>query len=198
MTESVQALVDSAEDRFAAHGIEHASLREIMRLAGTDPGSIHYHFGGRESLARAVLDRILVPLNDRRLSLLAELSPEPSVTALMDAIVRPDIESALTLEARGRGRARLIGTIYTQPSLFVKRLVEERFAPVAALFLPRLSEALPEVPGRTIAWRVRWVVFGMIGALLSDDEELDRHEQDLLEMVVTASAGALQAGVSWR
>ena len=59
-----------AEAEFASAGFQHGSLRKIMREAGVDPGAVHYHFGGREALAAAVLDRILAPLNARRLELL--------------------------------------------------------------------------------------------------------------------------------
>ena len=92
----VDALLDAAEAEFADAGIETGSLRKIMRAASADPGAVHYHFGGRKALAEAVLSRVLVPLNARRLELLdrAEASGELTLAELVDALVRPDIETA--------------------------------------------------------------------------------------------------------
>ncbi len=199
MTESVsgspaaQALVDAAEHRFAADGINAASLRAIMREAGTDPGAIHYHFGSREDLAAAVLDRVLVPLNERRLRGLASLEAEDfSLPDLCRVLIGPDVEVAMSMESRGSGNARLLGAIYLHPERFVTRLVEQRFEPVAARFFPRLARMVPHVPGPVLAWRVRWGVFGMLGAVLaSTDGAIRRDRHRLLARLVDAAVGVL-------
>lgn len=215
MTESSTsvALVDAAEAAFAERGVDEASLRAIMRSAGADPGSIHYHFGNRQALARAVLDRILAPLNSRRLELLAEAEarsgsaagaalPHPSssqgagvpLNELLEALIRPDIEAAAELQGRGQGRARLMGAIYLQPTLFVKRLVEAHFEPVAQRFMPHLSAAVVDVPVEVLAWRIRWTVFAMLGALLADEHAPFENDVDaLVALIVTTSAGAMTA-----
>ena len=197
MTEStLTALLDAAEDRFASDGVAGASLRAVMRQAGADPGSVHYHFKGRQALAEAVLDRILVPLNDRRLALLAELGEPAPLRSLVGALIRPDIEAATTLEARGAGRGRLMGAIYLEPASFVTELVQQRFVPVAVAFQPHLATALPEIPAEVIAWRVRWVLFGALGAVLADPDELGRHTPDaLIDRLVDPLAGALAAPI---
>ena len=187
-------LLDAAEARFADEGIERASLRAVMRDAGTDPGAVHYHFGGRPELATAVLDRVLVPLNERRLELL-EACPEPvGAPELVEALVRPDIETAQDLERRGAGRGRLIGRIYLDPAEFVTAQVEDRFRPVAVRFLPHLAAAAPDVPAELLAWRIRWCLFGTLGALLADPDEPLRHRSDaLIERLVSTIAPALTA-----
>lgn len=195
MTSStVDALLDAAEAEFATAGIETGSLRKIMRDARVDPGAVHYHFGTREALAAAVLDRILVPLNARRLELLrdATCAGPPSVSQLIEALVRPDIETAHLLHAQSPGRARLIGAIYTRPTDFVTATVANHFAPVADAFRPHLVAALPDVGFDVIAWRIRWCVFGTIGALLADETAaFDRPAADLIADLVRTLAAAL-------
>ncbi len=167
-----------------------------MRDAGTDPGAVHYHFKGRQALAEAVLDRVLVPLNDRRLELLDGLLDQgpADLHGLVEALVRPDIEVAHSLEERGPGRARLIGAIYLSPADFVTARVEDRFRPVAMAFLPHMTEAAPAVPPDVLAWRVRWCVFGTLGALLADPEELlARPTDDLVTKLVDSLTAALGA-----
>ncbi len=192
----VDALLDAAEAEFAREGIEGGSLRKIMRQAGADPGAVHYHFGGREAFAAAVLDRILVPLNARRLDLLDEAvtSSPPLVSQLLEALIRPDIEIAHMLHAQSPGRARLIGAIYLRPSDFVAATVAAHFAPVAKAFRPHIEVALPQLSFDDVAWRIRWCVFGTVGALLTDESApFKRPADDLIRELVQTLAAALAA-----
>ena len=192
----VDALLDAAEAEFASAGIESGSLRKIMRDAGADAGAVHYHFGSRQALAAAVLDRLLVPLNARRLDLLdqAVMSRPPAVTQLVEALVRPDIETAHALHAQSPGRARLIGALYLRPSDFVAVKVAAHFAPVAAAFRPHLEAALPQTSFADLAWRIRWCVFGTVGALLADETApFERPAGDLVDELVRTLAAALAA-----
>jgi AcrR family transcriptional regulator len=192
----VDALLGAAEAEFASAGIESGSLRKIMREAGADPGAVHYHFGGRQALAAAVLDRILVPLNARRLDLLDEAvaSGPPVVSQLVEALIRPDVETAHALHAQSPGRARLIGAIYTRPSDFVAATVATHFAPVADAFRPHIEAALPGRSFGVVAWRIRWCVFGTVGALLTDEEApFERPADDLINELVGTLAAALAA-----
>lgn len=192
----IDALLDAAEAEFADAGIETGSLRRIMRSAGTDPGAVHYHFGGREALAEAVLVRVLVPLNARRRKLLDQVTArgEPTLPDLVEALVRPDIESARRLHARSSGRGRLIGAIYLHPADFVEATVSAHFAPVAEEFRPHLEAALPHLPFQVIAWRVRWCVFGTVGALLAHESApLESDPDDLRAQLVRPLAAALAA-----
>jgi AcrR family transcriptional regulator len=194
------ALIDAAEEHFAVDGFERASLRAMMRAAGADPGSVHYHFGGREALAGAVLDRILAPLNARRMDLLSRAeerhrstgSPVP-LPELVECLARPDLEAALALGRRGRERARLIGLIYLNPAAFVTERVEAHFAPVAGRFLPGLVAVLPGLAPDLIAWRVRWFLYGVLGALLADPDEPFAVEPSALTARIVASTTAALA-----
>lgn len=204
-TTTATSLLDAAEAHFADEGFQRASLRAVMRTAGADPGAIHYHFGGRPALAAAVLDRLLAPLNARRLDLLdaaiAGVEPDPvPVRALVDALIRPDLELAADLERKGPGRARLVGLIYLEPEVFVTERVEAHFAPVAQRFLPELRRAVPLVAPDDLAWRVRWIVFGTLGAILaapndtngvSGDLPADAAVDGLADRVVPSLAAAL-------
>jgi AcrR family transcriptional regulator len=195
-TETIDALLDAAEAEFAEVGVETGSLRKIMRAAGTDPGAIHYHFGGREQLAEAVLNRVLAPLNRRRRELLNEaaVAAPPTLAQLVEALIRPDVETAHALHARSPGRARLIAAVYLRPAEFVETAVAANFAPVADAFRPHLEAALPDVPFSTIAWRVRGCVFGTVGALLADESApFERDPDGLIAELVTVLAAALAA-----
>lgn len=192
---TANALLDAAEVAFAEHGVDDVSLRSIMRSIGANAAAVHYHFGSREALAAAVLDRILEPLQARRIELLGELVERgiPRLNELIEALVRPDFEAVERLAARNPEAVRLIGTIYGRPSEFVRDHVEASFAPVAARFMPHLSQAIPGVEPEELAWRVRWFVFGPLGALLTDVSVREAASQidPIVERLVRSMVGAL-------
>ncbi|MCU1485921.1 MAG: hypothetical protein JWN67_2667, partial [Actinomycetia bacterium] len=87
-----QRILDAALERFATNGLSGTSLREI-RLAAkqANAGALHYHFGDKEGLLRALLERELPLLVDRRRALLAEADDLRSVAAVF---VQPFAELA--------------------------------------------------------------------------------------------------------
>lgn len=197
MTEhaTATALLDAAEQAFADDGIDAASLRAIMRQAGVDTGAVHYHFGSRADLVAAVLDRLLAPLQSRRLELLAAQGDAPTLAGLVDALVRPDLEVVLAVRDRNPDAGHVVATIYLRPSTFVRQQVEASFAPVAERFMPHLLARLPDVPGHEVSWRVRWVVFGTLGAWLAEaGRTFDATQLDLERDRLVASLAAALAG----
>ena len=196
-TGTTAALLHAAEAEFSDRGFAGASLRGIMRSAGANPAAVHYHFGSRDELVRAVLDRTLGPLNERRLDLLGQLrlraKGEPiALGDLVTALVMPDLEALRDLRRRNPDGARLIGLIYAQPTRFVKERVEEHFRPVAERFMPEFARSIPDIPDDEIAWRVRWCIFGALIALLSADDDDTPLDLDDLD----GSAGRLAAFIA--
>src|SRR2546425_12152800 len=103
-----EKLVDAAARAFAEDGVFSASLVDITRKAGQrNRGALHYHFGSREAVLCAVLERHVEFLAHREGELLAKAlqAPDDDVGAVVEAIVRPAAE----LAASGwRGRACLL------------------------------------------------------------------------------------------
>jgi len=57
-----QAILDAAEERFAASGYAATSLRKIADQVGVNPAMVHYYFGNKRTLLQRVLERSLVPM----------------------------------------------------------------------------------------------------------------------------------------
>ncbi len=107
-TETTRAgLVDAALREFAAVGVTAASLVEITRQAGQrNRGAVHYHFGGREGLLVAVLEKHadFLGVRERELLEIAQTRPD-DVSAVIEALVRPTVELS---EAGWSGRCYLM------------------------------------------------------------------------------------------
>ncbi len=54
--ETRRAILSAAEECFAASGFAGATTRQVAALAGVNVATLHYHFGSKGKLYRAVLD----------------------------------------------------------------------------------------------------------------------------------------------
>jgi AcrR family transcriptional regulator len=80
-------IMDAAEELIARDGID-VSIRAINAHAGANAASAHYHFGSKQELVAAVLNRRMEALAEERRALLAEIA-EPSLRPVLAALVRP-------------------------------------------------------------------------------------------------------------
>lgn len=92
-----EKLLDAAARLFAERGIDNVSIAEIVRAAGQrNASAVHYHFGSRQEVLRALLARHVPAIAERRAELMAkaEEAPADDVRAAAEAIVRPVSEFA--------------------------------------------------------------------------------------------------------
>jgi TetR/AcrR family transcriptional regulator len=57
-----EALLDTARRLFLARGFAPVTIREIAVAAGSSPATIHYHFGDKLGLYRAMLEAAIAPV----------------------------------------------------------------------------------------------------------------------------------------
>ncbi|MBA0048032.1 TetR/AcrR family transcriptional regulator [Mycobacteroides sp. LB1] len=84
-----QRLLSAAEQLFAERGVDAVSLRAIMGAAGTNVASVHYHFGSKERLIEALLDKYLHQIETRRFALLDTAEDAGTLRSIAEAIVMP-------------------------------------------------------------------------------------------------------------
>ena len=88
-------LLDAATRLFAERGIDNVSIAEIVRAAGQrNASAVHYHFGSREEILRALLARHVPGIAERRRELLDKARATDDVRAATEAVVRPVSEYA--------------------------------------------------------------------------------------------------------
>jgi AcrR family transcriptional regulator len=55
-------LLDAAEELFAEYGYAATSVRRLAAAVGVNPALVHYYFGTKRELLRAVMERALEPM----------------------------------------------------------------------------------------------------------------------------------------
>ena len=107
-----ERLVEAARQQFAREGFDAASVRDITARAHANLGAITYHFGSKEALYHAVIERFATPLADR----IAAISLEPG----------PPLER---LAAAARAFMEHIWSHPEMPRLMVRELGSDRPLP---------------------------------------------------------------------
>jgi len=195
-------LVAAAERLFAEGGEEATSLRAVTRAAMSSPAAVHYHFGGRDGLLRAVLDQHLAKRQERRLALLdkaVELhGDEVPVPVLLSAIVRPDLELIAKLRKRRVQVARFLGRAFALRSPAVADHLGRQFQTLADRVLPLLAKAVPTVPAGELRLRLRLVLdsVAMLYATAPDRGEPGPLGTDAVDAQVRLLVAFAGAGVT--
>jgi AcrR family transcriptional regulator len=110
-------IMRAAEQLLASRGIDAVSLREINRLAGqSNTGAVQYHFGDRDGLVLAIIDKHRGDTEPRRHALLDlyEQAGRDDLRALAAALVAP-AASKLADPHGGREYLQVSAEFYGRP-----------------------------------------------------------------------------------
>ena len=167
MIDTKQRVLDAAEQLFAAKGLGETSLRAITAAGGVNIASIHYHFGSKDELIRAVFLRRVGPLNARRLMLLenvaAAYAPDPiPIETVLRCLVRPALE--LSKEAGGAVMG-LMGRIFSEPRASLMSVIKDLFADTITRFVSAIKQACPHLDEGEVMWRLHFTIGAMAHAM---------------------------------
>jgi AcrR family transcriptional regulator len=198
------ALLDAAESLFSEHGIQASSLRAITQRAGANLAAVHYHFGSKEGLVRAVFSRRLKPLNEERLGLLeaCDLRADDAVEQVLSAFLAPLLRQSRETPDGPRDFARLMGRAYMEPVEEVREMLLEEIGEVVRRFTETFSQILPHLPDQELLWRFHFVA-GAMGHTVACSHALEKYSRGLCHpsdpdealrfMISFLSAGLRQA-----
>ena len=154
-------LIRAGERRFAADGVVGARLKDIVRDAGqANDSAVGYHFGSREGLLEAIVERHIAAMDRQR-----EVPPAGAdLRELVTAIVRPT--AALLSTVEGRDFLLIMEQVSDWSGLGSGRPNPVLAGTVLSVQLVRLGELLDADVGRTMAReRVALMVTFLTGAL---------------------------------
>lgn len=109
-----QRLVKAAEKLFASQGVDAVSVRAVNAAAGLGAASVHYHFGSKDDLLRAVLTDMGATVRDEiqaNVDAMAADPTPPTAEALVRAVTDPYLKLLLRQRVRGMRWVKIIAQI---------------------------------------------------------------------------------------
>lgn len=206
-SDTVDRILDAAEELFADRGFAETSLRMITGRAKVNLAAVNYHFGSKKALIQAVFARFLTPF-----SVTAETAFDELETCCigkpptLEQTLRTLTESAVRMPQRSeRGISifmRLLGLAYTQSQGHLRKFLEQEYSVPSKRFMSLLKEATPELSAVDRYWRIQF----MLGAtafvmssnqalrdILSDKLGVETNVQEIAARLVPFLAAGMQA-----
>ncbi|UFS93772.1 TetR family transcriptional regulator [Nocardia huaxiensis] len=175
-------LILLAGERTIAERGPDVALRDIAVAAGQRNNSaVHYHFGSRDGLIAAIIERHQPALESRRTALLAdhEAAGAPdSVAALLDMLVRPMFD--IPYAEGSTHYARFLEQTRAHPAVSGPDLHEKRWH-ATRILVERLYRAMPGLTPGMRRYRITAMSTVMF-ALLADYERQELGDADRIEV----------------
>jgi AcrR family transcriptional regulator len=205
-SETVERILDAAEQLFAEKGFAETSLRLITSKAGVNLAAVNYHFGSKKALIQAVFSRFLGPFCtslekelDRRQAL-AEHKPE------LEELLELLLEQALAVKPRSGNDLsifmRLLGLSFSQSQGHLRKYLEEVYGRVFRRYMLLVVEAAPRIPPLELFWRMHFMLgaaaFSMSGikalrAMAENDYGVHTSTEQVMRMMVPFLAAGARA-----
>ncbi len=173
-TQTKEQILTVAERLFAERGFAGTTLRNVISEAGVNLAAVHYHFGSKEELFRAVVRRFARPVVEQELKVLSELKEkaEPlSVESILTALLKPSLEilsrDFLPQDQQDMRlvRAQFMGRCRTEPEP-IQSIASGEFAPINQAFVDALQQVLPEQSRSQLNWKLELVITALIQVLI--------------------------------
>ncbi len=192
MADAKQALIRAGEQLFARAGISGARINELTERAGQrNQSALHYHFGSRQGLLDAIVERHVSAVDGARAQLLDAVGPGASLRQLVAVFITPLAGELAT--PSGRDYLRIVPQILksdvSPPALMeVMRLAEKHLSgPESRLEAPiRQERLLSMIQVATTLLAVRAVA-------IEDGDALHLEEPDFVRNLVSMCTAMLLA-----
>lgn len=199
-------ILDAAEQLFADHGFANTSMRDITAAAEVNLAAVNYHFGSKESLFIAVMERGTVPLNQERLRRLDTLETTAGSTPLgteelVRAFLTPmfEVRSGWSEPESKDSFLKLVGRSHTglEPTLHAKLVGQ--YEEVIQRFSQALVRSLPHLEPADLIWRTLFLIGSMsftmswAGTVLNNRPQAQLAPQEILEELIQFTAKGLSA-----
>ena len=171
-----ERILSAAEALFAERGFDTVSLRDITGAADANVAAVNYHFGSKDKLIDAVIERHATPINIRRLSLLDECEARHSgapvpVKEILEAFLAPVLTRFTSGEMSEDLFCKFMGRLMGERGYSLPAPVRPLFVRMAGRFTAALRKSVPTLSERLALWRMHFS-FGVMSNTLTHGETL--------------------------
>ena len=164
-TDTKTKILDVAEKLFAEVGIHATSIRQIVKEAGVNVASLHYHFGSKDAVIHEIITRRLRPINEAKQKRLDEIEKEANGTPPdLEAVLRAFIEPHIQMQKVAGDKVKILMKLMVQIEDDAERLKvmqDPVFMNVFNRFTAVLQSILPQLTFSELLWRFKFMIFSM-------------------------------------
>ena len=202
-SDTKERILDAAERLFADHGFPATSMRDITQEAGVNLAAVNYHFGSKEALLIAAVERSTAPVNRARLERLDALE-----TAAGDAPVETEqiVRAFLTPLFEkwcewGQGDPKflkLVGRIHAEVDQELRAKFIKQFDTIFRRFTASFQRSRPELEPVEVHWRVLFLIGSMAyttwgASIIKTDDHARRDPTQILESLIQFATAGMAA-----
>lgn len=177
------SLLDAAERLFAEHGYDGVSLRAVAAEAASQLALIHYHYGSKADLYRAVWLRRYQAIPGIRAERLSRLDfTKPRAELVRDIVLLFLMPMELFLDAATRNFVVILFRELADPKEAERGIVSELLDPSVSPIFAALRRFLPDLSPEALAWGYQ----AMAGVAMNHVVDVDR--------ATRLSGGAVKSG----
>ena len=158
--ETIEQILDAAEDLFSKHGLYGVTLKEVAKRVGVHHTLLNYYFNDKKALFDAVFARRAVVTSERRMKALAQYEAESGGKPTVEGALRAYLDTDLDLYISGgegwKNYAQLGAQVANTPQ-WGAELMDQHFDPVVLKLIGLLRQALPDCTETDIFWGYHFV-----------------------------------------
>ena len=163
--ETMEQILDAAEDLFSKHGLYGTTLKDVAKQVGVHHTLLNYYFADKKALFDAVFARRAVVTSERRMKALDEYEiacgGNPTVEGALHTFLDTDLDLYIDGDEGWKNYAQLTAQVANTPE-WGAELMDTHFDPVVLRLIGLLKKAMPDCDEQTIFWGYHFVT----GALM--------------------------------
>jgi AcrR family transcriptional regulator len=159
--ESLEQILDAAEELFSRHGLYGVTFKDVAQKIGVHTSLMHYYFEDKQDLFDQVVRRRAPVTINRRVEALDRYEAEcegrqPTVKGALRAFLDTDLDTYITGGEGWRNYGALGAQINNTP-VWGAAMMDELFDPIVLRLIGLLKRAMPDTPDEDIFWGYQFV-----------------------------------------
>lgn len=158
--ESLEQMLDAAEELFSRHGLYGVTLKDVAQKVGVHTSLMHYYFKDKQDLFDRVVRRRAPVTIDRRMEALdryeVECGGKPTVEGALHAYLDTDLDTYITGGEGWRNYGALGAQVNNTP-VWGAAMMDELFDPIVLRLIGLLKRAMPDTADEDIFWGYQFV-----------------------------------------
>lgn len=158
--ESLEQLLDAAEELFSKHGLHGVTIKDIADKVGVHKSLIHYYFDDKQDVFDKVMARRAPITSGRRMEALDAYEKAAKGRPTVEGALRAFLDTDLDTYSTGGEGWRYFGALGAQLNntpVWGAEVMDRLFDPVVLRLISLLKQAMPDCAEDDIFWGYHFV-----------------------------------------